>query len=195
MSAAATFQLNDLLTGDVLSRFKSVLAPQATVVVTCQATDRLPTTVLAAALAATTASPGYLRFDGLSILAQLAISVVDSERRLAVAGTTRIPSPVGDRPFQVTINPDGHLTMVLQKGIGQHSHLSDTLSHEWVRGLDIPAASIDLSQVDHLNSLLVAWMLQVNQGVGNGRCRLINVGRQAVAQLNQLRLNHLLNIV
>ena len=69
------------------------------------------------------------------------------------------------------------------------------MSHEWVRGLTVSAASIDLSQVDHLNSLLVAWMLQINQGVGQGRCRLINVGRQAVAQLTQLRLNHLLNIV
>ncbi len=198
MAEASTFQLSELLANDAqtcFSRLSQLLKPQTTVVVTCQADDRLPTTFIAQALAVATASQGYLRFDGLSSLAQAAIAVIDPDRRFAVTGATRAIAPVGDRPFQVSIAADGHVNILLLKGIGQHPHMSDTMSHEWVRGLTVLAASIDLSQVDHLNSLLVAWMLQINQGVGQGRCRLINVGRQAVAQLTQLRLNHLLNIV
>jgi anti-anti-sigma regulatory factor len=196
MAELSTFLLSELLADDGQAKLTRALTAKAKVVVTCRAEDRLPTNFLATVLAVATATQGFLRFDGLSTLAQTALGILDPDRRIAVSGSTiRSASSVGDRPFQVSIAADGQLSILLIKGVGQHLHMNETISHEWIRGLEVSAVNIDLSQVDHLNSLLVAWLLQINQGAGKDRCRLINVGRQAVAQLTQLRLNHLLNIV
>ena len=188
-----TITLADLRVGDCRERLAGLLSPRATVVVACDDIVRLPVAVLAAALEATVGSGGLLRFEGMSGPARLALQVADPERRLAVSDAART-SHVGDRPFQVRLALDGSVHVLLLKGIGQHPHMNESASYEWVRGLDATAVLVDMSNIEHLNSLLVAWLLQINQGVGNGRCRLLQVGRQAEAQLSQLRLNHLLAI-
>lgn len=190
-----TLTLADLGSSDCRARLPSLLAPQSTVVVVCEGVPRLPVGILAAAKEAAAANNGFLRLEGLSASARLALQVVDSERRLAVDDPARQPQVVGERPFQVTITTEGSVLVRLLKGIGQHVHLSESGSYDWIRGLDANVVEVDLSQIEHLNSLLVAWLLQINQGAGVGRCKLIRVGRQAVAQLTQLRLNHLLTIV
>lgn len=185
--------LADLAAGDARARLSSLLSPRTTVVVACQDAARLPVGVLAIAVELTTASGGFLRFEGLSPNARLALQVIDPERRLAMDDAQRA-SQVGERPFQVRIAADGRVAIQLSKGIGQHPHMNESASYEWIRGLDASAVEIDLGNIEHLNSLLVAWLLQLNQGAGAGRSRLVQVGRQAVAQLTQLRLNHLLAI-
>lgn len=189
-----TLTLADLGAGDSRARLAGLLKPQSTVVVDCDSVARLPVGVLAAAQEAAAASNGFLRLQGLSTTARLALLVVDPDRRLAVDDPARLPH-VGERPFQVTITVDGNVAVRLLKGIGQHVHLSESASYDWIRGLDANVVEVDLSQIEHLNSLLVAWLLQLNAGAGPGRCKLVRVGRQAVAQLSQLRLNHLLTIV
>ncbi len=188
-----TLTLADLSSGDTRARLATLLTPQSTVVVVCDGVARLPVGIVAAVQAAAAASNGIVRLEGLSAPARLALQVVDPDRRLAVDDPAR-QVPVGERPFQVTITLDGKVQVHLLKGIGQHVHLNEHSSHEWIRGLDAKMVEVDLSQIEHLNSLLVAWLLQLNQGAGAGRCRLTHVGRQAVAQLTQLRLNHLLTI-
>jgi anti-anti-sigma regulatory factor len=189
-----TLTMADLGSGGCRARLAGLLTPQSTVVVMCEGVARLPVGILAAAQEAAAASNGFLRLEGLSASARLALQVVDPERRLAVDDPARQPQAVGERPFQVTITTDGSVLVRLLKGIGQHAHLSESSSYDWIRGLDANVVEVDLSQIEHLNSLLVAWLLQLNQGSGAGRCKLVRVGRQAVAQLTQLRLNHLLTI-
>jgi hypothetical protein len=195
MAAAITVMLSDLTTGDIRRRLEDLLAPGGAVSISCNGQARLSAAFLAAALSATGAG-GFLRLDGLSPAALSAVEAVDPEHRLAVGSGARPagPGPVGDRPYQVSLAPDGTVTISMLKGVGQHRYMNESASHEWVRGLDAPAVVVDLAQIEHLNSLLVAWLLQLNQGAGPGRCRLANVGRQAVAQLTQLRLNHMLTI-
>lgn len=185
--------LADLVAGDARARLSSLLSPRATVVVSCHDAARLPVAVLAVALEVTAASGGFLRLEGLTPQTRLALQVVDPEHRLAMDDASRA-TQVGERPFQVRLGVDGKVALVLSKGIGQHPHMNEAASYEWIRGLDASVVEVDLSHIEHLNSLLVAWLLQLNQGAGPGRCRLIQVGRQAVAQLTQLRLNHLLSI-
>lgn len=185
--------LADLAAGDARARLSSLLSPRATVVVSCQDAARLPVGALALALELTAASAGFLRLEGLTPHARLALQVVDPERRLAVDDAQRV-AQVGERPYQVRLGTDGRISIHLGKGIGQHPHMNEAASYEWIRGLEASAVEVDLSNIEHLNSLLVAWLLQLNQGAGAGRCRLVQVGRQAVAQLTQLRLNHLLSI-
>lgn len=185
--------LADLLAGDVRARLSSLLSPRTTVAITAADGARIPVSVLAIALELAASTGGFLRLEGLSAHALQALHVIDPERRLAVDDVTRV-SQVGERPYHVRAGVDGSLHLLLSKGIGQHPHMSDTASYEWIRGVDATSVVVDLSQIEHLNSLLVAWLLQLNQGAGAGRCRLAQVGRQAVAQLTQLRLNHLLVI-
>lgn len=188
-----TITLAELNTASCRDRLAALLSPRATVVVSCGDAVRLPVRVLAVALETTAAMAGLLRFEGLTAVTRLALHVVDPDRRLAVSETARA-SHVGDRPFHVGLTDDGNVHIVLIKGIGQHHHMNEAASYEWVRGLDATAVLVDMSNIEHLNSLLVAWLLQINQGAGVGRCRLLKVGRQAQAQLSQLRLNHLLAI-
>jgi hypothetical protein len=184
--------LADLATGDARARLSGLLSPRTTVVVSCQ-DARLPVAVLAIALELTAATGGFLRLEGLTPHARLALQVVDPERRLAMDDAQRAIQ-VGERPYQVRVTTDGRISIHLGKGIGQHPHMNEAASYEWIRGLEATSVEVDLSSIEHLNSLLVAWLLQLNQGAGAGRCRLVRVGRQAVAQLTQLRLNHLLSI-
>ncbi len=188
-----TITLSDLSAGDCRARLSTLLSPSTTVVVACNDIARLPVTVVAVALETTATTGGFLRFEGLTAATRLALQVVDPDRRLAISDAARA-SHVGDRPFQVRLAVDGSVHILLLKGIGQHHHMNEAASYEWVRGLDATALVVDMSNLEHLNSLLVAWLLQINQGVGAGRCRLVQVGRQAEAQLSQLRLNHLLAI-
>jgi hypothetical protein len=183
--------LADLLAGDVRARLTSLLTPQGTVAISCHEVPRLPVGMLAVALNVAATTSGFLRLEGLSAYALKALQVIDPDRRLAVDDVTRV-AHVGERPYQVSLTPDGRLQLLLNKGLGQHAHMTEASSYEWIRGLDATTVIIDFTHVEHLNSLLVAWLLQLNQGAGPGRCRLVQVGRQAVAQLRQLRLNHLL---
>ncbi len=195
MAATTTLMLKELLAVDSFSRLSELLTPETSVVINCGNCDRIPSAFIAAALAATEKSQGYLRLEELSTLAQVAIAMVDSLHRLAIPVPARTAAAVGERPFNVQLARDGHLEITLLKSVGQHPYMNDPQSHEWVRALEIPSVIIDLGQIEHLSSLLVAWLLQINQGVGMGRCQLKHVGRQAAAQLNQLRLNHLLKII
>jgi hypothetical protein len=185
--------LADLMVGDVRAALARLLSPSATVAISCAGVARLPVAVVAIALELAAATGGFLRLEGLSAQTLQALHVIDPERRLAVDDATRV-TLVGERPYQVRAGVDGSLHLLLGKGIGQHPHMTEAASHEWIRGIEATSVMLDLAQIEHLNSLLVAWLLQLNQGAGPGRCRLVQVGRQAAAQLSQLRLNHLLVI-
>ncbi|MBA3698997.1 MAG: hypothetical protein H0W78_09095 [Planctomycetes bacterium] len=185
--------LTELLSGDIRTRLAGLLAARATVTISCHDAERLPVAMLAIALDLAATTGGFLRLEGLSSHALKALQVIDPERRLAVDDPGRV-APFGERPYLVSLSADGSLRVALGKGIGQHPHLTEPASYDWIRGLDASAVEVDLVHIEHLNSLLVAWLLQLNQSAGPGRCRLVQVGRQATAQLSQLRLDHLLNI-
>jgi anti-anti-sigma regulatory factor len=195
MSNTTTLTLVELNAGDCGARLASLLTPQTTVVISCEGITRLPVDVVAAAQAAAAASNGLIRLEGLCPTARLALQAIDPDRRLAVKDPSRQTLAAADRPYQVTINQDGKVIVRLFKGIGQHVHLNESTSHEWIRGLDARAVEVDLEQIEQMNSLLVAWLLQINHGAGAGRCTLSHVSRRVLAQLTQLRLNHLLSIV
>jgi anti-anti-sigma regulatory factor len=188
-----SLSLAELTASVCRQRLTALVSSRSTVVLSCGDVPRLPVRVLALALEITAATGGFLRLEGLTPTTRLALQMVDPDHRLAVDETIRT-AQVGEHPYQVRLSEDGTVLVLLHKGIGQHPHMNEAASHEWVRGLDASAVVVDLVQIEHLNSLLVAWLLQLNQGAGVGRCRLVQVGRQAVAQLTQLRLNHLLTI-
>jgi ABC-type transporter Mla MlaB component len=194
MAEATTLSLVSLKNAQVADILQAALAPQKMVTIDCSGAERLPASTIAVVLALSQKYHGFIRFEGLNHLAAVAVAVLDPDRHIGVSTAARTTPPVGDRPYTVTVNSEGSLAISLQKGIGQNPHMNESISYEWIRGLEVKSVTIDLAHIDHLNSLLVAWLLQFNQGAGPNRCTLINVGRQAVTQLTQLRLNHLLVI-
>ena len=73
MSATITISLSELIASDAHVRLQTALASRATVVVPCAEDARLPVTVLFAALETTATTSGFLRFEGLSTNARLAL--------------------------------------------------------------------------------------------------------------------------
>ena len=133
--ATITISLSELIASDARARLQTALASRAAVVIPCTEDARLPVALLYAALEATAATSGFLRFEGLSANARLALQAVDPDRRLAIGDAARSIGQVGDRPYQVRLTADGSVTLLLLKGIGQHHHMNETAAYEWIRGL------------------------------------------------------------
>ena len=193
MAAPSTIALADLIGDSCRQRLEELLAPKAAVTVSCSGHERLPVAFLAIAVQSTAAKQGFLRLDGLTNVGRNAVSVVDPTGVLAVGESGRVAKS-GERPFNVTIDATGQLIIRAQAGICQHPRLSEPVSYDWVRGLVATKVTVNLTEVEHLSSLLVAWLLQIGQAVTPLRINLIKVSRQATTQLSQLRLNHLLTV-
>ena len=79
MSATITISLSELIASDARARLQTALASRAAVVIPCTEDARLPVALLYAALEATAATSGFLRFEGLSANARLALQAVDPD--------------------------------------------------------------------------------------------------------------------
>jgi hypothetical protein len=193
MAATSIIALADLIGDACRQRLEALLAPKVAVTVQCAGHERLPVAFLAIAVQSTAAAQGFLRLDGLTTFARNAVTVVDPTGVLAVGEAGRT-SKSGERPFTVTIDAEGRILIRAHPGICQHPRLAEPISYDWARGLGASAVVVDLTEVEHLSSLLVAWLLQIGQAVAPLRVGLTKVSRQAAAQLSQLRLNHLLTV-
>ena len=64
-----------------------------------------------------------------------------------------------------------------------------------MQGVAFATLSVDLAAIDNLNSLLVAWLIQLSHAAAPLRIALSNLSAQAATQLRQLRLNHLMDAI
>jgi anti-anti-sigma regulatory factor len=143
---------------------------------------------------------------------QFAIAAARADRRLAnVAPEARwalhvlalgervgVESPARTRaselPFQVSLDADDGLVVRPFRDIAQSKLLPDQVSHSWARGLLAPRVIVDLSDVDQVNSVLVAWLLQLAQSAKPAAMAVRNARAQIVTQLKQLRLDLMMTI-
>lgn len=130
---------------------------------------------------------GSLRLEVPDVEQRQLIRLVGLENLLAEAGG------LGDLSCQATCD-DHELVIVVQRNAGQNQRLSTPMSYTWISRVAIDRVGVDLSEVAHINSVLVAWMLQLGQAAKPATFALRNVSRQVVIQLNQLRLNHVLTV-
>lgn len=186
-----TIRLADVTPGGLRERLAPALAAGDTVVA-LDGCERLAVEILAILLTLGTANRGRIRLRGASAPVARALMMADTGGVLVVDGGRAI---VGDRPFTLAFPVPGILQVRLDRDACAHRLLADTISHDWLRGLRADRLRIDLGELTHINSLLIAWLIQVGQASAPGKAELINVHVQAVAQLGQLRLTHLLPIV
>lgn len=188
---ASTIRIDDATPIDVRGPLSAALAAGEAVVVLdgCQ---RLSAETLDALLALGASHRGRIRLRGANAAVGRALAVADVNAVLVIDGSRTI---TGDRPFVITFSAPGLISLRLGREAGSHRLLADAISHDWLRGVRAERLSLDLGELTHINSLLIAWLIQVGQAVAPAKVELVYVHPQAATQLAQLRLTHLLPIV
>ena len=190
---ASTIGITDATPSQLRERLSVALALGGEVLVRLDGCERLPVDVLEVLLTLATAHRGRIRLRGASATVARAVAVADAGAFLVVDGGQR---PIaGDRPFTLLFPAPGVLRLRLEREAGNHRQLSDAISYDWLRGILADRLCLDLVELIHINSLLIAWLIQANQAIAPGKVELTNVHAQAATQLAQLRLTHLLPIV
>ncbi len=158
----------------------------------CAGAARLPARFLAAALAAGAAG-AELTLDGLAPSARAALEAIDGARLLAAGAPARAAAADRERPFSVAISGDQLEVHVLSAARGGAASAAQ-LPHDWLRGISRERVAIELGAIEHLDSLLVAWLLQLSQAAAPAKVELRSLSAQAATQLRQLRLDQLMSI-
>lgn len=106
-----------------------------------------------------------------------------------------LPSSFPDGPpFQIAVGTDGTLVVTVLPGICSHPQLGIRETYGWLDGLQPTALVIDLAVVEHVNSVLVSWILQISQHASPVKPRLRHASRAIAVQMGRLRLDHLVDI-
>lgn len=155
--------------------------------------DRLPTAFLAACqqVAAQGVRVGLLN---LADTLRMSLSSIEgSGLPDDLAGI--LPPPFhGEPPFRVSVLAEGAVMVTALPGICSHPQLAVRDTYAWLDGLQMPAVTVDLRVVDHVNSVLVSWLLQISQHASPVKPRLVNASRSIAVQMARLRLDHLVDI-
>lgn len=190
---ASTIRIDDATPAEVRERLMVALAlAGGETQVVLDGYLRLAVDTLEVLLTLAAAYRGQIRVRGAGAAVSRALALADVSAALVVDGGRPI---AGDRPFVITFPSSGSICLRLGREAGSHRLLADAISHDWLRGLLADRLRIDLGELTHINSLLIAWLIQVSQAIAPGRVELANVHVQAATQLGQLRLTHLLPIV
>jgi len=116
---------------------------------------------------------------------------------IALAGLHRLLPPDPPAPPELScmaVFGDDELRLTVQHGIGLNPRLSTPSGHDWMARLQAKRIIIDLGEISHVNSVIVAWLLQLAQAAKPADLVLVDVSRQVAIQFNQLRLNHVLQV-
>lgn len=130
---------------------------------------------------------GSLRVDAPTFETRQLLRLANLERLLVD------PTGVFDLSCQV-IYGDTEISVIIHRNAGQNPRMTTPQSYGWISSVATEKVAVDLAEVQHINSVLVAWLLQLGQAAKPASFELRNVSRQVAIQLNQLRLNHLLTV-
>jgi hypothetical protein len=99
-----------------------------------------------------------------------------------------------DLSCQLRCGLDGAAEIHVQRTALQNARLSLPGAYAWMRRLVSGELVVNLEELPHINSVLVAWILQLSQAAKPAQLTLRKVARQVNIQLMQLRLHHLLSV-
>lgn len=165
----------------------------ASLVLPCEGAFRIPTSFLAAEQSAPVPT-GWRLVGGDDRLA-LTLSLLGLGESFGVAAPDIHRSFLADPPFRLRLSPDGGLVLQPVVGAAGNPRLEASIAHAWVSAIEPPAVTIELVNITHLNSILIAWMLQVAQGVRPAPVCIAKASAGVSAQLRQLRLDHLMALI
>jgi len=160
-------------------------------VIACDETVRLPTSFLAVERDTPSAT---WRLRNPSAAAAVALDLLGLAPAYGVEVPTEHQVLVADPPCRVHLDADGVLTVSLGTGTGTHPQLAKSMAHDWIEGLAPASVILDLDGVQHLSSVIVAWLIQLLQNCRPAPFRIRNARPTVVNQLRQLRLDALMAV-
>jgi hypothetical protein len=95
-------------------------------------------------------------------------------------------------PFTAHVRADGAVVILVTTSAATVPVTSTPVAHDWAAHLAMPGVEVDLGQLSTLNSVVIAWLLQLGHSAHPAAVRLLGANRQVVAQLRQLRLDQVL---
>jgi len=134
-----------------------------------------------------------VRFSGLRPAVRSAVLIIGLAQRLGIAPNAEEQHDLEHVPFVVHIR-DREVVIEVASTVESRQAIGQPFYHQWAAGVTASALVIDCHRVEHVNSVLIAWMLQIVQ---SGKPVPVHVRRaraQVVTQLRQLRLDHLMVI-
>lgn len=149
--------------------------------------DRFPARALASI------RPGQVRFDALRPAVRLAVLVCGLGDALGVAATPEEKRDLDVMPFEVQPVDDEIVITIPFQG-ERRPGFGHQLYHQWTSGIQAAAIAVDCGRLDHVNSVFIAWLLQMVQAAKPVQVRVRRAKPQVQTQLRQLRLDHLLII-
>jgi hypothetical protein len=110
------------------------------------------------------------------------------------AVTPRDTLQARDLPFQVGLEADATVLVSVDRAVANNKLLYESASHSWGRGLLATQVVVDFAAVDFVNSVLVAWLLQLAQATKPAAMTVRNARSSIVTQFKQLRLDQMMTI-
>ncbi|MFM2089785.1 MAG: hypothetical protein RLZZ127_274 [Planctomycetota bacterium] len=95
-------------------------------------------------------------------------------------------------PFAATVQADGTVVLTVSPSAPTVPVTATPVAHDWAAHLRMPALEADLGSLATLNSVVIAWLLQLGHSANPAPMRLVGANRMVVAQLRQLKLDQVL---
>jgi hypothetical protein len=134
-----------------------------------------------------------LRFDGLSPAVRAAAMITGLGPRLGLIPTAEERRDMEQLHFSVHV-VDQDVTIEMCASLERRHGIGQPFYHRWAAGISAGAVIIDCHRIDHVNSVLIAWMLQIVQSAKPIPVHIRGARAQVLTQLRQLRLDHLMSI-
>ncbi len=170
-------------------RLAGLIASSRIAAIQASTVDRLP----AACFTALQQSEG-VRFGGLRPQLRRALLVLGLGSKLGLEPTSEERRELEQMPFVVHA-VDQEIVIEVSAVLDRSTGFGQPCFHQWVSGVDAVAVVIDCSRLNQINSVMIAWMLQVVQSAKPVPVKVFRAKSQVATQLRQLRLDHLMQIV
>lgn len=135
-----------------------------------------------------------VRLTALKPEVRLALLCFGAERCLEPPCTPSEQRLLALKPFAMRIAHGDALVELPERPEAWAILAHEPAYHRWAAGIDA-AIRLDLRRTHHINSVFVAWLLQLVQAAQPQRVLVCGSNAQAGAQLRQLRLDHLITLV
>lgn len=166
----------------------ALLEKAGPVTLPCGRWPRLSTAVLARA--ARRVDPVLLQEPSAEL--RWALLLLGLAPRFGVEGLALVPPR--SVPFQLALGDDGAITVAVDRGIASAKVLPDAAMHSWVRPLLPPQLVVEFAAVENVNSVLVAWLLQLCQAAKPAPMTVSHTRSVIATQFRQLRLDQMMTI-
>jgi hypothetical protein len=164
------------------------LAEPGPVALDCSRYPRLSTAFILAA----SKRPQGVRLLNASSESRWALSLLGLSGMFSIVADETIQAR--DLPFQVGMDATATIVVAVDRAAAINKRLYDPAAHSWGRGLATATIIVDFAAVDMVNSVLVAWLLQLAQA-SRPAAMLVRHARSLIAtQFKQLRLDQMMTI-